>query len=240
MTLEEIKQQCKLLRIPTVYATIEQQEAIPESNSLSFIERIGLIFERELVDRQNKKIQRLIKNATFKYEPELNSIIYKAERNLSKDVVLNLVSGGYIVNKNNVIIVGATGTGKTYLGCALGIQACRNMHSVKYVRIPRLFTDLAMVKETFDYRKLMNSLKKTEVLILDDFGMSPMSLDETKDFLEVIEDRYQTNSTIILSQLPVSDWYQVFKDSTYADAIMDRLFSSSTKIDLRGESLRKN
>lgn len=239
MTIEEIKNQCKLLHLPTVYQVIAEQESIPESNSLSFIDRIGLIFERELVDRQNKRIERLIKSATFKYQPEINSIIYKAERNLSKDMILNLISGGYIINKNNIIIVGATGTGKTYLGCAIGMKACQTMHSVKYVRVPRLFTDLAMVKDTLDYRKMMNSLKKTEVLILDDFGMSPMSLDETKDFLEIIEDRYQVSSTIILSQLPISDWYQVFKDRTYADAIMDRLFSSSTKIELKGDSMRK-
>ncbi len=240
MTLEEIKSQCKILHLPTVYSVIAEQEAITESNNLSFIDRIGLIFERELVDRQNKKIERLIKGAFFKYQPEINSIIYNAERNLSKDMILNLISGGYIVNKKNIIVVGATGTGKTYLGCAIGMQACRGMHSVKYIRIPRLFTDLAMVKDTIEYRKVMDKIKKTEILILDDFGMSPMSLDETKDFLEIIEDRYQVSSTIILSQLPISDWYQLFKDRTYADAIMDRLFSSSTKIELKGESLRKN
>ena len=240
MTIEDIKQQCKQLHLPTVYAVIAEQESIPESNSLSFIDRVGLIFERELVDRQEKKINRFIKSAGFKYLPELSSIIYKAERNLSKDLVLNLASGGYITNKNNVIVVGATGTGKTYLGCAFGVQACRQMHSVKYIRVPRLLTDLAMVKDTFDYRKIMNNLKRTEVLILDDFGMSPMSLDETKDFLEIIEDRYQSCSTIILSQLPISDWYQVFKDRTYADAIMDRLFSSSTRIELKGDSLRSS
>lgn len=240
MNIEDIKTQCKLLHLPTVYNVILEQESLPETNSLSFIERIGLLFERELVDRQNKKIERLIKSASLKYQPEINSLIYSAERNLSKDTVLNLISGGYIVNKKNIIIVGATGTGKTYLGCSIGMQACRNMHSVKYVRVPRLFTDLAMVKDTFDYKKIMNSLKKTEVLILDDFGMSPMSLEETKDFLEIIEDRYQVSSTIILSQLPISDWYQVFKDRTYADAIMDRLFSSSTKIKLEGESLRRS
>ena len=110
MTIEEIKEQCKLLRIPTVYSVIVEQESIPESNQLSFIDRIGLIFERELVDRQNKKINRFIKSAAFKYQPEINSIIYKAERNLSKDMVLNLISGGYIINKNNIIIVGATRT----------------------------------------------------------------------------------------------------------------------------------
>ena len=240
MTIEDIKQQCKQLHLPTVYAVIAEQESIPESNSLSFIDRVGLIFERELVDRQEKKINRFIKSAGFKYLPELSSIIYKAERNLSKDLVLNLASGGYITNKNNVIVVGATGTGKTYLGCTFGVQACRQMYSVKYIRVPRLLTDLAMVKDTFDYRKIMNNLKRTEVLILDDFGMSPMSLDETKDFLEIIEDRYQSCSTIILSQLPISDWYQVFKDRTYADAIMDRLFSSSTRIELKGDSLRSS
>ena len=240
MTIEEIKSQCKKLHIPTVYAAIAEQEAIPESNQLSFIDRIGLIFERELVDRQNKKIARLIKGAFFKYQPEINSLIYGADRNLSKDMILNLISGGYIVNKKNIIIVGATGTGKTYLGCAIGMQACRSMHSVKYIRIPRLFADLAMIKDTIEYRKAMDRIKKTDVLILDDFGMSQMSLEETKDFLEIVEDRYQTSSTIILSQLPISDWYQLFKDRTYADAIMDRLFSSSTKIELQGESLRKD
>ena len=240
MNIETIKEQCKLLHLPTVYSVIAEQESIPESNELSFIDRIGLIFERELIDRQEKKINRLIKSAGFKYQPEINSIIYKADRNLSKDMVFNLISGGYIANRNNIIIVGATGTGKTYLGCTLGVQACRGSHSVKYIRVPRLFTDLAMVKDTLDYRRAMNNLKKTDLLILDDFGMSPMSLDETKDFLEIIEDRYQASSTIILSQLPISDWYQVFKDRTYADAIMDRLFSSSTKIELKGDSLRKN
>lgn len=239
MTIEEIKQQCKALRIPTVFAAIAEQESIPESSQLPFLDRIGLAFERELVDRQDKKIGRLIKSAGFKYQPEIGSIAYKADRNLSRDMVLNLASGGYILNRNNIIIVGATGTGKTYLGCAFGVQACRQSHSAKYIRVPRLFTDLAMAKDTLDYRKAMNNLKKTELLILDDFGMSPMSLDETKDFLEIIEDRYQVCSTIILSQLPVSDWYQVFKDRTYADAIMDRLFSSSSRIELKGESMRR-
>ena len=239
MTIEEIRAQCKLLRLPTVASAIAEQEAAPESGSLSFLDRVGLMFERELVDRQNKKIERLVKGASFKYRPEIGSIIYGADRNLSKDVVLNLAGGGYILNKNNVIVVGATGTGKTYLGCALGVQAARQMHSVKYVRVPRLFTDLAIVRDTLDYRKTMNSLKKAEVLILDDFGMSPMSLDETKDFLEIIEDRYRVSSTIILSQLPISDWYQTFRDRTYADAIMDRLFSSSSKIELKGDSLRR-
>lgn len=239
MTIEEIRLQCKSLRLPTVCAAIAEQEAHPESNSLPFVDRIGLIFERELVDRQNKKVERLIKSAGFKYRPEMGSIVYSAERNLSKDAVLNLAGGGYIAGRNNVIIVGATGTGKTYLGCALGVQACRGMHSVRYIRVQRLFTDLAMTRDTPDYRKAMNALKKTDVLILDDFGMGQMTMDETKDFLEVIEDRYQTASTIILSQLPISDWYQVFKDRTYADAIMDRLYSSSAKIELKGESMRR-
>jgi DNA replication protein DnaC len=136
MNIEDIRRQCKLLHLPTVAAVIAEQESIPESNELSFIDRIGLVFEKELVDRQEKKINRLIKSAGFKYQPEINSIIYNSERNLSKDMILNLSSNGYVVNKKNVIVVGATGTGKTYLGCTLGIQACRSMHSVKYVRVP--------------------------------------------------------------------------------------------------------
>ena len=239
MTIEDIKRQCKLLRLPAVAVAVAEQESTAEANSLPFIDRIGLAFERELVDRQDKKIGRLIKSAGFKYQPEIGSIAYNADRNLSRDLVLNLSSGGYITGRKNVIIVGATGTGKTYLGCALGMQACRQSRSVRYVRLPRLFTDLAMARDTLDYRKAMNGLKKTELLILDDFGMSPMSLDETKDFLEIVEDRYQASSTIILSQLPISDWYQVFKDRTYADAIMDRLYSSSAKIELKGESMRR-
>lgn len=239
MKIEEIKVQCKALHLPGFFRALEEQENIPESNNLSFIDRVGMLFDRELVDRRNKKIERLIKLADLKYQPEINTITYQAERNLSKDTVLNLFSGSYIVNRNNIIIVGATGTGKTYLGCTFGLQAARTMHSVKYMRLPRLFTDLAMAKDSFDYRKLMDRIKRTELLIIDDFGMSQMSLDETKDFLEIIEDRYQVSSTIILSQLPISDWYQVFKDRTYADAIMDRLFSSSTRIELKGDSLRR-
>lgn len=239
MDIEEIKTQCKTLHLPGFYNALIEQEEIVDSNNLSFVERIKLLFDRELIDRKNKKIERLIKQASFKYQPEINTISYNAERNLSKGIVLNLISGSYIVNRNNIIIVGATGTGKTYLGCAFGLQASRQMHTVKYIRLPRLFTDLAMAKDSYDYRKLMDKLKKLELLIIDDFGMSPMSLDETKDFLEIIEDRYQISSTIILSQLPIGDWYQVFKDRTYADAIMDRLFSSSTRIELKGESLRR-
>ena len=158
---------------------------------------------------------------------------------MSKETITNLLTGGYIKLGRNIVIQGATGTGKTYLASLFGQTACRQLYSVNYYRIERLLTTLAIARKTGEYDKIMRSLKKVDLLILDAFGMNKYTFEETKNLMELIEDRNKSKPIIFISQLNISEWYQLFSDNTFADAIMDRISNRSTIISLKGESLRK-
>lgn len=206
--------------------------------NLDFDDKLAILLDFEINSRNNKRIANLAKNANFKIKPDLSTIDYSSERNLSRELVSTLGSCVWISQGKNLVISGATGTGKSYLASSLGYRACMLNYRVSYVRIPRLMLDINISKQDGSYNKLMNRYKRVDLLILDDFGLAKMTAAETRDFLELIEDRYTIKSCIIISQLPISNWYDIFFDPTLADAIMDRITSTSYKIELKGPSKR--
>lgn len=230
-------QKLKLNRMAECY---RNQLSNPQIRDLSFDERIAILIDYEMDERKSKKINKLISSGDFKIKARLEDIDYNPKRNLNRSQIATYSECHWISNGHNLIITGLTGTGKTYLGCALGIRACYYDFKVQYYRLPRLFTDLSISKSDGTYNKLMNKLKKVNLLIFDDFGLAKLSLQETRDFLELIEDRNTISSCMFISQVPVVNWYEVFTDPTLADAIMDRLINNSYQIEIQGPSMRKN
>lgn len=208
-------------------------------NNLSFSDRVGLLIDAEWDARHNTRINNLLKEAGLRQQACLEDIDYSSDRKIKRDLISQLSSGFWIKEGQNLIITGATGTGKSYLTCAFGNYACRNKIKVKYYRVNRILTDLSIARGDGSYNKLLLQLKKVEMLILDDFGMSILDPILGRDLLEVIEDRYRSRSTIISSQLPVSEWHNIFEDSTVADAVLDRLVHDSYRIELFGDSMRE-
>ena len=209
----------------------------PEHSDLT--EFVGLLIDAEATSRENRKMQRLLRDARLKQQACLEDVDYRHSRGLHKQTLLELSTGQWLVNHQNVLISGPTGVGKTYLACAIGNSVCRQGHSVFYTRAPRLFNTLFQTRADGSYLKYLAKLARFNLLIIDDLGLSPMNENERKDFLEIVEDRNLTTSLIISSQVPVKDWYQIIGDPTIADAVCDRLLHNAYKIELKGESLRK-
>ncbi len=203
-------------------------------------ELLHALVESEWDERQTRKIDRLMRTAHFRYKSSVEEITFNEQRNLDKNKILRFAECEYIKQKQNILITGSTGVGKSYLSCALGHQACIKGYKVMYFNISKLLSKLKMLKADGTYIKEMSKIEKQDLVILDDFGLQPIDSQSRLIFLELIEDRYDRKSTIVTSQLPVSSWYEVINEKTIADAILDRLVHSSHRIDLKGESLRKN
>jgi DNA replication protein DnaC len=199
----------------------------------------GILVDAETTHRDNEKLKRLLFYARLKQQACLEDIDYAAHRGLLKRNILELAACQWIKNKENILISGPTGIGKSYLVCALGNAACRKGYRVLYMRAPKLFATLFQSRGDGSYLKYLAKLSRFDVLVIDDMGLSPMTENERKDFLEIVEDRNMTSSIIIASQLPVKDYYQIIGDPTIADAICDRLLHNAHKIELKGESMRK-
>ncbi len=205
----------------------------------SFEERLSLLLEYEITGREQRRIERLTKQAKFRLRANLQEIDYHIERGLSKGKIRSLAQGEWLKQHHNLLITGATGCGKTYLSCALGYHYCQQEYSVYYFRLKELLEKLYMAQADGSYRKLINKLKSCDLLILDDWGLEPLNAQQRSDLLEIIDARYDFKSTMITSQLPVANWYEMIGESTHADAILDRLVHSAIKIELQGESMRK-
>lgn len=202
-------------------------------------EVIAHLVQAEWDDRYNRRLERLIKNARFRYQASMEQIDYITKRNLDKVLMLRLSSCEWIKTKKSIIISGSTGVGKSFLASALGHQACQHGYKVYYRNCSKLFDQLKIAKADGSYVNEINRIEKQNLLILDDFGLKPLDNNQRIMLLELLEDRHGKRSTIITSQLPVKSWYDVIGEPTIADAILDRLVHSSYRIELEGSSLRE-
>jgi len=210
----------------------------PKQAALSHAEFVGLLAQDEKIYRDNRRLQRLLKKAKLRQEAALEDIDYTTSRGLSQQVVLELANPEWVGARRNVLISGPTGVGKSFIACALGNAAARSGYTVLYLRAPRLFETLQQSRGDGSHLRTLARLGKVQLLIVDDFLLTPLSDWERRDMLEIVEERYQTAATVIASQCPISDWYPNIGDATLADAICDRLLHGAYKIELRGESMR--
>jgi DNA replication protein DnaC len=227
------------LKLSGMAEALKAQLQQPDTTELSFEERLAMLVDAEHLYRENKRMKRLLQNAKLKLSASLEDIDYRTSRGLDKSVIRSIGTCGWVRKHQNVIIVGPTGTGKTYLSCALAQRACREGLSAYYLRTPTLYRNLAMAKADGSYARVLARLGRMSLLVLDDLGLAALTDHERRDLLEVIEDRHGTGSTIITSQLPVEHWHEVIGDPTIADALLDRLVHNAHRITLRGESMRK-
>jgi DNA replication protein DnaC len=217
----------------------EEQRQQPDVASLTFEERLGLLVDREAIERENKRLVTRLKVANLRQNATIEDLNTKAARGLDKALFAKLAAGEWIARRQDLLITGKTGTGKSWLACALGHKACRDDRPVLYHRVPRLLDALALARGDGRHARLLKSLARTELLILDDWGLAPMTSEQGRDLLEIVDDRHGRASTIVTSQLPVDDWHDVIADPTVADAVLDRLVHTAHRLSLNGESLRK-
>jgi DNA replication protein DnaC len=209
-----------------------------QQNSLTADELISMLVQSEWEYRENKKFTRSLRNARFRYSASIEEIDFTKNRNLDKNLLLRFTDCSFIEKKQNLLLSGPTGVGKSFIASALGHQACLKGYKVIYYNTQKLFPMLKMSKADGSYMKIISKIERQDLLILDDFGMQPMDNQSGMMLLEIIEDRHDRKATIISSQLPTNKWYDVIAENTVADAILDRLLSNSYKIELKGESLR--
>jgi len=210
-----------------------------EADGLSPLEWLGLLLDREASWRQDKRFAARLRVAKLRQQACPEDIDYRTPRGLDRALFQKLVEGGWIDAHDNLALIGPTGVGKSWLASALGHKACRDDFSVAYHRVPRLFTALALGRADGRYTKMLRAIARLDLLILDDWGPEPLDADQRRDLLEIVEDRYEARSIIITSQLPVDRWYEIIGNPTIADAILDRLVHNAYRIELKGESLRK-
>lgn len=227
------------LRLTGMAQALEEQQGVPDLAGLAFEERLALLLERERMARGDRRLTRLVQIARFREAACVEDVNFRVKRGLDRSVFLRLAGGDWIRQHEVVLLVGPTGTGKTWLACALGQSACRHGHIVRYVRLPRLLGELATARGDGSYGRLMQQLAKTELLIIDDWGLAPLGDRERRDLLEVIEDRSGRRATLVTSQVPVDHWHELVGDATFGDAILDRLVHHAHRITLSGGSLRK-
>ncbi|HEY3888795.1 MAG TPA: IS21-like element helper ATPase IstB [Caulobacteraceae bacterium] len=217
----------------------EEQRASPDLAALSFEERVGILADREAAERDTKRMTVRLKFAALRQDACVEDIDLRTPRGLDRPLLARLVAGDWIDRRQNCLITGPTGVGKSWLACALGHKACRDGRSVFYQRVPRLFEALALARGDGRHARLLKMLARVELLILDDWGLSVLTQSQRIDLLEILEDRNGRGSTIVTSQVPADQWHEVIGDPTLADAILDRLVHNAHRLNMTGESMRR-
>lgn len=240
MTTQITRERLKNMKLFGFAKAFEEQLTQPNTyQDLEFTERVAMLVDRELQHRSNAKLKRLLKQAKFKIQGHPEEIDYTHHRGLTKDKMATILNDGWLQRFQNVLITGPTGSGKTYLTCAIGNHFCRQGYSVRYYRSSRLFEALTIAHGDGSYPTLIKALAKTQLLIVDDWGLDQLTQSQRNDLLEIMEDRHNISSTIVTSQIPTIHWHECIGDPTLADAILDRLIHNAHKINMSGESMRK-
>lgn len=208
-------------------------------SELSPTELVGMLVDAEFLARENKRVATRLRMARFRDQVSVEEIDWKHPRGVTRPAIMELVTGNWLRAHHNLLITGATGLGKTFLACALGNKFCRDGRSVMFRRTSRLFDELKQARGDGSYRNALKRIARTELLILDDFGLESLDAEGRQDLLEILEDRYNLASTLITSQLPTDKWHALIKDDTRADSILDRLVHNAARLNLSGESIRK-
>ena len=227
------------LRLTAFREGLREQSCNPHYADLSFEERLLLLVDLECTHRSSSRIKRRLKLADFPMPATMEDLDFSPERGLDRRMILELTQCSWIDKALNILILGATGTGKTFLASSLGVASCRLGYSVRYVRTSRFLHSLAQARQDGSYLTFLRSLNKTDVLILDDWMRDPISAAETRDLLEILDDRFDRVSTLVASQLPVAEWFSQFPSPTHADASLDRLIHNAYRLNLTGDSQRK-
>lgn len=239
MLTHPTEQRLVALGLAGMAKALEDQRRQPDVASLSFEERLGLLVDREAIERENKRLVSRLKFAGLRQNAVVEDVDMKAARGLDKPLFARLAAGDWIDQHQNLIVIGPTGVGKSWIACALAHKACRDDRSVLYHRVPRLFEALALARGDGRHARLLKSIARTQLLILDDWGLANLTPDQGRDLLEIIDDRHGRGSTIVTSQLPVEHWHEAIGNPTVADAILDRLVHNAHRLTLKGDSLRK-
>jgi len=228
-----------VMKLTGMAEALEQQLGSAETARLSFEDRFGLLIDSEWTAREQRKLTRRLRSAKLRHAASLEDVDFKHPRHLDRQQVLSLGSCTWIHSRHNIVIIGPTGIGKSYLSCAFVERACRRGYSATYVRLPRLLHDIAVARGDGSYVRLLSRLARLDLLAIDDWLLAPLRDAERRDLIEVIEDRSERASTLIASQVPVNDWHAGIGDPNQADAICDRLLHNAHRIELEGPSIRR-
>ena len=241
MLNEPTEDKLKTMKLYGMLGAWSEQRGQPQYSELGFDERFGLLVEAEALERENKRLKRMLSEAKLKIKAAcVEGIDYPAKRRLDKAVIRQLASCRWVAETQHIAISGATGTGKSYIACALAHQACRKGYRAVYRRMPRLFHELRLARADGSYPRLLARMARIQVIVIDDFGIAPLDDQDRQDLLELLDDRYDAGSVIISGQLPPDNWHDYIAEPTLADAICDRVLHRAHKIELHGPSRRKD
>jgi len=227
------------LRLGALRIALEEQLQSTQYADLPFEDRLGLLIDRECTQRDNNRLKRRLKTARLPLPATIEDLNMSASRGLDRRLILHLAQGEWITQHLNILVLGATGVGKTFLSCALAHSACRHNFTVRYYRTSRLLHQLSLAHADGSYPHLLDTLARTQLLVFDDWLRDPLTRSQAQDLLEILDDRYGRSSTLVATQVPVADWHGRFQDPTIGDAILDRLVHNAYRLELQGESRRR-